>query len=96
MPYSYDDIDLLINRAHRGAENQEDLEEHQIKNHKGPRPIFVQFTNWRVAEEIRNKIVMLNAKKQTKVVVNQDVSKRSYHTKEQCPKKTTPTFKQSR
>ena len=75
MPYSYDDIDLLINRAHRGAENQEDLEEHQIKNHKGARPIFAQFTNWRVAEEIRNKIVMLNAKKQTKVVVNQMFSK---------------------
>ena len=71
MPYSYDDIDFLISQAHRGAENQKDLEEHQIKNHKGPRPIFVQFTNWRVAEEIRNKIVMLNAKKQTKVVVNQ-------------------------
>ena len=71
MPYSYDEIDLLISRAHRGAENQEDLEEHQMKNHKGPRPIFAQFTNWRVAEEIRSKIVMLNAKKQTKVVVNQ-------------------------
>ena len=65
---------LLISQAHRGAENQ-DLEEHQIKNHNVPRPMFVQFTNWRVAEEIRNKIVMLNAKKQTKVVVNQMFSK---------------------
>ena len=45
MPYSYDDIDLLISWVHRGA------------------------------EEIRNKIVMLNAKKQTKVVVNQMFSK---------------------
>ena len=71
MPYSYDDIDLLISWAHRGAENQEDLEEHQRKNHKGPRPIFAQFTNRRVAEETRNKIVMLHAKKQTEVVVNQ-------------------------
>ena len=75
MPYFYDNIDLLINRAHRGAENQEDLEEHQIKKHKDPRPIFAQFINWRVAEEIRNKIMMLNAKKQTKVVVNQMFSK---------------------
>ena len=75
MPYFYDNIDLLINRAHRGAENQEDLEEHQIKKHKDPRPIFAQFTNWRVAEEIRNKIMILNAKKQTKVVVNQMFSK---------------------
>ena len=75
MPYSYDDIDLLISWTHREAENQEDLKEHQIKNHNSPRPIFVQFTNWRVAEEIRNRIVMLNAKKQTKVVVNQMFSK---------------------
>ena len=59
MPYSYDDIDFLISQAHRGAENQKDLEEHQIKNHKGPRPIFVQFTNWRVAEEFRNKIAII-------------------------------------
>ena len=96
MPYSYDDTDLLISQAHRGTENQEDLEEHQRKNHKGLRPIFAQFTNWEVTEEIRNKIVMLNAKKQTKVVVKPDVSKRSYHTKEQCPKKMRPTFKQSK
>ena len=39
-PYSYDDIDLLISQAHRGAENQEDIGQHQIKNYKGPRPIF--------------------------------------------------------
>ena len=75
MPYSYDDTDLMISQAHRGVENQEDLEEHQRKNHKDTRPIFVQFTNWRVREEIRNKIMMLNAKKQTKVVVNQMYSK---------------------
>ena len=55
-----------------------------------------QFTNWGVTEEIRNKIVRLNANKKTKVVVKPDVSKRSYHTKEQCPKKMRPTFKQSR
>ena len=30
MPYSYDDIDLLISQAPRGAENQ-DLEEKNIK-----------------------------------------------------------------
>ena len=35
----------------------------------------MQFTNRRVAEEIRNKVVMLNAKKQTKIVVNQMFSK---------------------
>ena len=91
MAYSYDDIDLLISRAHRGAENQEDLEEHQIKNHKGPRPIFAQFTNWRVAEEITKMIMMLNAKKQ-----KTDVFKRPYHPKKKCPKKTMPTFKQCR
>ena len=45
MAYSYDDIDLLSGWVHRGAEYQEDLEEHQRKNHKSPRPIFAQFTN---------------------------------------------------
>ena len=95
-PYPYDDIDLLISRAHRSAENQEDLEEHQRKNLKGSKPIFAQFTNWTVAEEIRNKIVMLNAKKQTKSIGEPDVFKRPYYPKKQCPKKTTPTFKQCR
>ena len=60
VPYSFDDIDLL-SWAHRGAENQEDLEE--------------EIRNGRVTEEIRNKIMMLNVKKQTKVVVNQMYSK---------------------
>ena len=54
IPYSYDDIDLLISRAHRGAEDQKDLEEYQTKNDKSPRPIFAQLTNWRVVEEIRD------------------------------------------
>ena len=36
MPYSYDDIDLLISRAHRSAENQEDLQEHTEKIIKTP------------------------------------------------------------
>ena len=54
IPYSYDDIDLLISRTHRGAEDQKDLEEYQTKNDKGPRPIFAQLTNWSVVEEIRD------------------------------------------
>ena len=54
IPYSYDDIDLLISRTHRGAEDQKDLEEYQTKNDKSPRPIFAQLTNWRVVEEIRD------------------------------------------
>ena len=45
MPWSYDGIDLLIGRAHKGAKNQEDLAEHQRKNHKSRRPIFAQYTN---------------------------------------------------
>ena len=85
MPWSYDGIDLLISRAHKGAKNQEGLEEHQRKNHKGPRPIFAQFTNWRVMEEIKNKIVILNAKKQTKVVVNQMYSKKTLPSEETKP-----------
>ena len=49
MAYSHDEIDLLISQAHRGAEYLEHLEQHK-KNDKGPKQIFAQFTNWRVAE----------------------------------------------
>ena len=35
------------------------------------KPIFVQFINWCVAEEIKSKVIQLNAQKRTKVVVNQ-------------------------
>ena len=35
------------------------------------KPIFVQFVNWHVAEEIKSKVIELNAQKRTKVVVNQ-------------------------
>ena len=37
----------------------------------GNKPIFVQFINWCVAEEIQSKVIQLNAQKRTKVVVNQ-------------------------
>ena len=87
MAYSYDEIDLLISWAVRSAENQEDLEEHQIKNHKGPGPIFAQCTNWRVTEEIRNKIVILNIKKKIKVVVNQMYSEDFTIQRNNCLKK---------
>ena len=103
MPYSYDDIDLLISRAHRRAENQENLEEHQGKNLKVPRPIAIfalppTGTDWRgvTVEEIRNRIMMLNAKKQIKVVVNQIFSKDLTIQRNNALKKTMPTFKQSK
>ena len=35
----------------------------------------MQFVNWRVAEEIKSKVIQLNAQKRTKVVVNQMYSK---------------------
>ena len=35
----------------------------------------MQFVNWRVAEEIKSKVIQLNAQKRTKVVVNQMQSK---------------------
>ena len=41
----------------------------------GSKAIFVQFVNWRVAEEIKSKVIQLNAQKRTKVVVNQMYSK---------------------
>ena len=35
----------------------------------------MQFVNWRVAEEIKSKVIQLNAQKRTKVVINQMQSK---------------------
>ena len=58
ITYSHDDIDLIFRWNHGGAEYQEDLKEHQRKNHKDLRPIFDKFTNWRVAEDIRNKTII--------------------------------------
>ena len=56
-------------------EEEPNQEQHHQKK-QGPKPIYAQFVNWRVAEEIRNKIIdLLNSKKQTKVICNQMFSK---------------------
>ena len=49
-------------------EKEEGNNDHQ---QHGNKPIFVQFVNWCVAEEIKSKVIQLNAQKRTKVVVNQ-------------------------
>ena len=45
------------------------------KNQRSPKPIFAQFVNWRIAEEIRNRIIELNTKRRTNVFVSQVYSK---------------------
>ena len=56
-------------RPHGGVEKEEGNNDRQQQ--QGNKPIFVQFVNWRVAEEIKSKVIQLNAQKRTKVVVNQ-------------------------
>ena len=72
LSYRYDEIDNQISRAHRGS--SEDSNDNQT-NHQGHRAIYAQFVNWRTAEEIRNRVIELNSKKQTPVIVNQMFSK---------------------
>ena len=68
LPYFFEEIDFQINRAHRSTEQDKD---HQNKNERGPKPIFAQFVNWRIAKEIRNRIMELNAKRHINVFVSQ-------------------------
>ena len=68
LGYTYAEINEHISRAHRGN-NQEENNENTQK--KGPKPIYAQFINWRAAEEIRSKIITMNSRKQTKVICNQ-------------------------
>ena len=77
LNYTYVEIDFHISRAHRGGDsNEEEPNQEQYHQKKqGPKPIYAQFVNWRMAEEIRNKIIYLNSKKQTKVICNQMFSK---------------------
>ena len=66
------ELEDLRNRAHRGS--SEDSNDNQT-DHQGHRAIYAQFVNWRTAEEIRNRVIELNSKKQTPVIVNQMFSK---------------------
>ena len=69
LSYTKEFIDSMISRAHRGIEKEEGNNNHQ--QGQSNNPIFVQFVNWRVAEEIKSKSIQLNAQKRIKVVVNQ-------------------------
>ena len=73
LSYTKEFIDSMIGRPHGGVEKEEGNNDRQQQ--QGNKPIFVQFVNWRVAEEIKSKVIQLNAQKRTKVVVNQMQSK---------------------
>ena len=71
LSYSPEEIDMQISRAHRA---KSDTSEGSQRNTN--RPIIAQFVNWRIAEEIRNKIIYLNSTKQLQNVYgNQMFSK---------------------
>ena len=70
MPYYFDQMDMQISRAHRTNDSVS-----RRKNKSEPRPVIAQFTNWRAAEEVRQKIIHLNSRNQLKVIVNQMFSK---------------------
>ena len=59
----------MLSRAHRRIEKEEGNNDRQ----QGNKPIFVQFVNWRVAEEIKSKVIQLNAQKRTKVRGKSDI-----------------------
>ena len=71
LPYFFDHMDMQISRAHR----TNDTDFSSRKNKSKPRPIIVQFINWKVAEEVRQKIIHLNSRNQLKVIVKQMFSK---------------------
>ena len=84
LSYRYDEIDNQISRAHRGS--SEDSNDNQT-DHQGHRAIYAQFVNWRTAEGIRNRVIELNSKKQTPVIVNQMFSKELTKRRNQTLKK---------
>ena len=69
LSYTKEFIDSIISRAHHRVEKEERNNDHQ--HQWGNKPIFVQFVNWHIAEEIKSKVIQLNAQKRKKVVVNQ-------------------------
>ena len=71
LPYSLEKMDTQISRAHRTNDDGSG----RRNNKSEPRPIIAQFTNWRVAEEVRQKIIHLHSRNQLKVIVNQMFSK---------------------
>ena len=57
MNYTDEEIDMFISRAHRDSQGS------AKSHHKGPRPLFAQFTNWRFAEEVRSRIISLTSRR---------------------------------
>ena len=72
LPYTCEEIDMQISRAHRGTER--DITQNNTRE-RGPKPIFSQFVSWRVAEEVQNKVIHLNTWRKVNVVASQVFSK---------------------
>ena len=63
---------MQISRAHQGTERDITQNNNKVC---GPKSVFPQLVNWRVAEEVRNKVIHLNARWKVNVVVSQMFSK---------------------
>ena len=64
MNYSDEEINMFISRVHR--DSQVSAKSH----HKGPRPLFVQFTNWQFADEVCSRIITLTSRRVLNVYAN--------------------------
>ena len=67
--YTYEEIDIFISMVHKDNQGCAKCE------HKGPRPLFVQFANWRFAGEVRSRIISLTSRRVLIVYVNRMFSK---------------------
>ena len=69
MNYTDEKINMFISRVHRDSQGSP-------KSHpKGPRPLFLQFTNWPFAKEVQSRIISLTSRRVLSVYVNQVFSK---------------------
>ena len=71
LPHSFDQMGMHISRAH--TTNDTDSSRRNSKSES--RTIIAIFINWRIAEEVRQKIIHPNSRNQLKVIVNQMFSK---------------------
>ena len=71
LPHSFDQMGMHISRAH--TTNDTDSSRRNSKSES--RTIISIFINWRIAEEVRQKIIHPNSRNQLKVIVNQMFSK---------------------
>ena len=85
---------MQISRAHRGTERDITQNNNRVR---GSKPIFAQYVNWRVVEEVCNRVIYLNASECESDVLEGTHGKeeqyikilpRVHHLQSRCPNKT--------